>query len=406
MKFFSNMAHANRHTAQADRVTSATQATHVTHVAHAARVTPAAQAAAPHTKHVARAVPAAQAPAPHTKHAKLLFVCALLCCVLAILSGCNAASTSNEQNKNEQDANTTATEAVSVSVASLKGPTSIGLVSFMEKAQAGETNNSFNFSVCGTADEILPLLIKGDIDIACIPANAASVVYNKTNGAVQVANINTLGVLYVVSANSEITSLESLSGKTVYMTGKGTTPEYVMNYVLSQAGLSDTVTLEYKSEATEVASVLAADPNAVAVLPEPYVSALTLKNEAIAPRISLTDEFNALSASSGAQLVTGVTVVRTAFAQEHPQAVQEFLNAQKASIETVNANPQAAAQMVVDAGIIDNAQAAARAIPRCNVVYLDGSEMKQALSGYLGVLYEQDASSVGGALPDNSFYML
>ena len=190
------------------------------------------------------------------------------------------------------------------------------------------------------------------------------------------------------------------------MTGKGTTPEYVMNYVLSQAGLSDTVTLEYKSEATEVASVLAADPNAVAVLPEPYVSALTLKNEAIAPRISLTDEFNALSASSGAQLVTGVTVVRAAFAQEHPQAVQEFLNAQKASIETVNANPQAAAQMVVDAGIIDNAQAAARAIPRCNVVYLDGSEMKQALSGYLGVLYEQDASSVGGALPDNSFYML
>lgn len=341
------------------------------------------------------------------KRVKLLLVCALLCGVLVVLGGCSAASSSGSQNQSSASTTSTATEeAVSVSVASLKGPTSIGLVSFMDKAQAGETHNSFDFSICGTADEILPLLIKGNIDIACIPANAASVVYNKTDGAIQVANINTLGVLYVVSANSEITSLESLSGKTVYMTGKGTTPEYVMNYVLSQAGLANDVTLEYKSEATEVASVLAANENAVAVLPEPYVSALTLKNENIVPRISLTDEFNALSAASGAQLVTGVTVVRTEFAQEYPQAVEEFLAAQKASVETVNANPEAAAQLVVSASIMDNATAAARAIPRCNLVYLDGSDMKQALSGYLDVLYEQDASSVGGALPADTFYML
>ena len=162
-----------------------------------------------------------------------------------------------------------AAEPVEVHVASLKGPTSIGLVQFMDQAASGETDNEFDFAISAAADEIVPKVIQGDVDIALVPANVASVLYNKTEGAAQVIDINTLGVLNVVTGDASVASFGDLAGHTVYMTGKGATPEYVMNYLLERAGLTGQVTLEFKSEPTEVLSALLADPSAVGVLPEP-----------------------------------------------------------------------------------------------------------------------------------------
>ena len=301
-----------------------------------------------------------------------------------------------------------AADPVEVQVASLKGPTSIGLVSMMDKAQAeGEEGlyNDFNFQVCGTADEILPNLIKGDIDIACIPANAASVVYNKTQGGIVCLDINTLGVLYVVAADEGIASLEDLAGHTVYMTGKGTTPQYAMEYLLEKAGVADQVTLEYKSEATELAALLVQDPEAIAVLPQPYVTAVCTKNPELQPRVSLADVWEQVS-DDGSQLVTGVTVVRKAFLEENPLAVAEFMAEQAASVEAVNNDPDAAGPLVVAAGIMESPEMAAKAIPGCNLVFIAGDDLKAALSGYLQVLFDQNPESVGGALPADDFYYL
>ena len=164
-------------------------------------------------------------------------------------------------------------------VASLKGPTSIGLVRFMDQAADGETDNEFDFAINTAADEIVPKVIQGDVDIALVPANVASVLYNKTEGAVQVIDINTLGVLNVVTGDASVASFGDLAGHTVYMTGKGATPEYVMNYLLERAGLAGQVTLEFKSEPTEVLSALLADPTAVGVLPEPFKTAAIAKSE-------------------------------------------------------------------------------------------------------------------------------
>ena len=333
------------------------------------------------------------------KYLVMAALAAVLAGALLALAGCG--------NKAEQ-VDYTAADPVEVHVASLKGPTSIGLVSMMDKAKAeGEEGlyNSFDFKICGTADEILPGLIKGDIDIASIPANAASVVYNKTQGAITCLDINTLGVLYVVAADEGITSLQDLAGHTVYMTGKGTTPEYAMAYLLDQAGVADRVTLEFKSEATELAAMLVQDPGAIAVLPQPYVTSVCAKNPELQPRISLSDVWEEVS-SDGSQLVTGVTVVRKAFLEENPLAVAEFMAEQEASVEAVNADPSAAGPLVVEAGIMENADMAAKAIPDCNLVFIAGEDMKAALSGYLQVLFAQDPTSVGGALPEDGFYYL
>lgn len=328
---------------------------------------------------------------------------ALLGAVAAALVACSVAGCSGAAEPAGGEAGEAAA-AVDVRVASLKGPTSIGLVSLMDKAGAGETQNNFEFTVSGTADEVVPGIIQGEYDIACVPANVASVLYNKTEGGITVIDVNTLGVLSVVTADETVQGFEDLAGRTVYMTGKGTTPEYVMSYLLEQAGIADSVTLEFKSEAAEVVSAIAADPTAVAVLPEPYTTAACSKNESLRVAVSLTDVWDQTVGEEGSRLLTGVTVVRNEFLEEHPEAVQEFLAEHAASVEAVNGDPAAAAPLVVEYGIVDAEAVAEKAIPSCNLVCLTGDEMKSALSGYLQVLYDADPASVGGELPGDDFY--
>lgn len=297
------------------------------------------------------------------------------------------------------------TDGTVVRVASLKGPTSLGLLFLMDKANKGETANTYEFRMATGADEILPLMVKGDLDIALIPANVASILYHKTQGGVEVIDINTLGVLYMVSGEDGLTDFTDLKGKTIYLTGKGTTPDYVLQYLLNANGMSvDDVTLEYKSEATEVASVLAEDPTAIGLLPQPFVTAACMQNDALKVIFDLNEEWNKVQGASGSSMVTGVTVVRKEFLEENEEAVKAFMEEHKASAEAINADPATGAALAVEAQIVAKEPIAQKAIPDCNITYMDKAEMKQALSGYLDVLFHQDSQSIGGGLPESDFY--
>ena len=297
------------------------------------------------------------------------------------------------------------TDGTVVRVASLKGPTSLGLLFLMDKANKGETANTYEFRMATGADEILPLMVKGDLDIALIPANVASILYHKTQGGVEVIDINTLGVLYMVSGEDGLTDFTDLKGKTIYLTGKGTTPDYVLQYLLNANGMSvDDVTLEYKSEATEVASVLAEDPTAIGLLPQPFVTAACMQNDAMKVIFDLNEEWNKVQGASGSSMVTGVTVVRKEFLEENEEAVKAFMEEHKASAEAINADPATGAALAVEAQIVAKEPIAQKAIPDCNITYMDKAEMKQALSGYLDVLFHQDSQSIGGGLPESDFY--
>ncbi|HIT42737.1 MAG TPA: ABC transporter substrate-binding protein [Candidatus Caccovicinus merdipullorum] len=296
-------------------------------------------------------------------------------------------------------------EAVSVRVGSLKGPTSMGLVYLMDMDEKGTASNDYEFTMVTAADELLPQVINGNLDIALVPANVASTLYNKTQGQISVIDINTLGVLYAVSGDSSIKSFSDLKGKTVYMTGKGTTPDYVFRYLLNANGMADgDLTLEYKSEAAEVAALLKEQPDAVGILPQPFVTVACTQNENLGIVLDLTKEWDAIQTESGSQLVTGVTVVRNEFLSQHPEAVDSFLTEHAESVAYVNENPAQAAELVVKTGIIEKAPIAEKALPYCNITCITGSEMQAALSGYLEVLFDQDPASVGGALPGDDFY--
>lgn len=300
-----------------------------------------------------------------------------------------------------------------VRVGSMKGPTSMGLLFLMEKAKQGEALNAYDFQMVTGADELLPLMVKGELDIALVPANMAGILYNKTEGGVSVIDINTLGVLYMVSGDKESfgaageNSLEELKGRTVYLTGKGTTPDYVLQYLLRQNGVQpEDCKLEYKSEAAEVAAVLSENPGAVGLLPQPFVTAVCVRNEALSIIFDMDEEWKKVQGEQGSRLVTGVTVVRNDFLKEHGEAVMQFLTEHEESAKAINEDPKQGAALAVKAGIVAKEPMAEKAIPQCSITYLEGQEMKQALSGYLKVLYEQAPESVGGALPEDHFYFM
>lgn len=291
-----------------------------------------------------------------------------------------------------------------ITIAALKGPTAMGMVKVMKDAANGETANNYNLVIAGTADEITAKLVSGEIPIAAVPCNLASVLYNKTKGGIKVAGINTLGVLYIIESGDTIKSVNDLKGKTIYSTGKGTTPEYTLNYLLSSAGIDPEkdVKVEYKSEATEVAAILSEKENAVAMLPQPFVTTVMMQNENVHIALDVTKEWEALSADESS-VVTGVIVVNSKFLEENKEAFNEFLDEYLNSVNYVNNNIEEAAQLVEEFGIV-KAAVAKKAMPYCNITFVEGDVMKEKIAGYLKVLYDQAPNSVGGALPEDDFY--
>lgn len=294
---------------------------------------------------------------------------------------------------------------VTVRIGSLKGPTSMGLAELMDKTEKGEAGADYEFTMAATADEINTAFLKGDLDIVLIPANVAAVLYNRTDGQVAVLNINTLGVLYLLESGETVQSAADLEGRTVYLPGKGTTPDYALQYILVQNGLTpEDVNLQYKSEAAEVVSALAEEPEALGLLPQPAVTTACMQNENLRIALDLTEEWDKVSTDSS--LVTGVTLVRREFLEQNEPAVQAFLSAHAESADFANHNVEQAAEMTAALGIVPKAPIAVQAIPFCNITCITGTDMQTALSGYLSVLAGQNPEAVGGALPDEDFYYL
>ena len=254
-----------------------------------------------------------------------------------------------------------------------------------------------------------PSLIQGELDIAAVPANLAAVLYNNTSGQVKVLAINTLGVLYIVERGDTVQSVEDLRGKTLYTAGKGSTPEYALNYILRGNGLDPQtdLTIEFMSEHSECLAALMNDPTAVAMLPQPFATVAQSQAEDMRIALDLTAEWDALQADSEtpSAMLTGVVVARTAFIEENPDAVAAFLSDYEQSIQFTLENTADAAALIGEYDIFE-AAVAEKALPYCNITFVAGEEMQGLLSGYLEVLYEQDPASVGGTLPDEAFYYL
>ena len=343
---------------------------------------------------------------------KIISLITALMLSAALLAGCGSTGSGSADQTDTQENSGTQTQAepVDVNVMALKGPTAMGMVKLMDDADSGNVDTeNYSFGIAASADEVTPKLIQGEADIAAVPANLASVLYNKTEGQIQALAVNTLGVLYIVENGDSIQSVSDLAGRTIYASGKGSTPEYALNFILEKNGLTPgtDVTVEWKSEHSECVSALAQDPEGIAMLPQPFVTTAQAKNPDLKTALDLTEEWDKVmeNEETKSSLLTGVVVVRKEFAEENPEAVEDFMDRYADSVEYVNDNVEEAAELVGNYDIVA-ADVAVKAIPECNIVCITGEDMKEQLSGYLTVLKDANPESIGGELPGDDFYYI
>lgn len=295
-------------------------------------------------------------------------------------------------------------EPATLNIATLKGPTGIGMVQLMENSG----DDTYNFTLAGAPDEVKAKIVSGEVDIAACPVNLAAALYKATNGNVEVLAVNTLGVLYILENGNTINSVADLKGKTLYATGKGATPEYILNYILKANGIDPEkdITIEYKTEHSELATLAASGKAVISMLPEPNVTAVLKQNKDVRIALNLTEEWDKAVAKDGgkSKLAQGCIIVRKEFLEENKAAVDRFLDNYKKSVEFVNASPADAAVLVEKHGIMPKAAIAQAAIPNCNITFIEGAEMKDVLSANLEVLFNANPKSVGGAMPGDDFY--
>ena len=288
---------------------------------------------------------------------------------------------------------------VTVNIGVLKGPTGMSAAWLMDQNDQKLSANEYNFTVAGTPDAITGQLINGDMDIAALPTNAISALYNKTEGKISVLGVNALGVLYILENGNSINSVSDLAGKTVLASGKGSTAEYVLNYILEKNGVIAEIV--WAAEHSEAATLALKGDYDIVMLPEPFVTNVTAKSDAFRVALDLTEEWEALG---NGELTMGGIAVRTAFLEEHPDAVKAFVDEYGKSVAFTNSQPEDAAKLIAKYEIAAE-EVAKNAIPRCNIVWLHGKDYKAVLENFLGVVYNANPSGIGGKMPGNDFYL-
>ena len=335
------------------------------------------------------------------------WMAALMAAALSVgLMGCTAA---NQTQATPQV--TTSQEVVQgeeVRLAVISGPTGIGAAKLLTDSDRGETVNHYTYTIASDNNEVVSGLTsqEGEFDIAMVASNMAANLYNKTDGDVRILALGTQGVLHILegSGGTAIQSMADLKGKTIYATGQGANPEYILRHLLTENGLDPDKDVEIVfADPTEISAKLLSGEIDTAMLPVPAATAAIAKSQgSVRDAIDLTPAWNDLD--NGSQLIMSAVVARADFIEEHPQAVQTFLREYEGSVTYVRDNPELAGELVAQLGITPSATIAQQAIPQCNLVFLSGADMKPAISGYFEVLYDIDPTAVGGALPDDGIY--
>ena len=318
---------------------------------------------------------------------------------ITLLAGC--AKKEEQPQPSTQEPKAAQDTSVNVNVTALKGPTGMGMAYLNQQSDDGNTAYKYNISYAAAPEEVVAGLISGEIKIAAVPVNLAATLFNKTNGEVLTAAVNTLGVIYIVENGESVQSMADLAGKKIVASGQGSTPEYALNYLLEQNGLTGQVEVEYVSEHDEAVSALVAGKADLVMIPEPKVTAALSQLESARVAISLTDEWNKVSDT---QMITGVLVVQKSFAQDHPEIVEAFLEEYEESVLFTDENPEETSQLIEKYGIIPKAAVALKALPNCNIVYIDGKQMASSVTAMLTTLFDANPASVGGSLPGEEMF--
>ncbi len=293
-----------------------------------------------------------------------------------------------------------------LTVFAMKGPTGIGMAPIYSDAAAGKTFDTYNFTIAANAQEKLSDLIAGNFDIASVPTNLAATLAKKAPGVYKIAAVNTLGVLYVLDSTDTVKSVQDLKGKKIYATGEGQVPQFALEFVLEKNGLKvgTDVEIEYLADASDVGKLVIAGSAEIAMLPQPYVTQVSAKAEKAKVALDITEEWDKV-ADEGSRLMTSCILVNAKTYANNKEAVERFMAEFRKSVTFVNENTKEAADKVVEAGIVADAGLAEKAIPKCNIVCIEGDEMKTSLRAFYEAIFAVNPQLVGGQVPTDEIYL-
>lgn len=324
---------------------------------------------------------------------KILSLLLILALAFMLMTGCAA--------DGEQDDDVPQTVSAVVNIAALNGPTGMGMVKLMDMT------DKYAITTYQAPTDIAPKLISGEVDVAALPSNMAAVLYNKTKGQIVAISPIALGVLYILGNNADVSEPKDLAGKTIYASGQGGTPEYVLQKVLENAGLTidKDVKVQWLASHADVNQKLLSEDGAIAMIPEPFVStALAAGNENVSQIFDLNELW---TEATGQALPMGVLVARKAFVEEREDDLKVLLNDYADSVEFVNGSPKEAAKLIVEKGFIAKEKIAEAAIPKCRIVLYTGDKAKEGaeiLKTFNETLFDMEPASVGGKLPNEDLY--
>ncbi len=324
----------------------------------------------------------------------------LILCAAMLLS---ITACTNKKAQSDEQPTQSAYTAADMTVACLKGPTGVGMAQLMSLSENSKTANNYTFTVASAADEISGKIVSGEINIASVPTNLAAKLYSKTEGRIQMLAVNTLGVLSVIENGSSVKSVADLKGKTIYSTGEGSNPEYILRYILSENGIDPDkdVSIQFLAANDELVAALVSGKAQIAMVPEPAATTVLTKKDTLTRVLSVNDEWEKVSDS---KLMMGCVVALKSYVEANPEAVAKFLEEYKASVESAVSDIPSAAVLCEKYGIVPAAAIAEKAIPNCNLTFVSGTDMKASIEGYFQVLLNADKTSIGGKLPADDFY--
>ncbi len=325
----------------------------------------------------------------------------IISAVLALLMLLSFAGCGKKDNLSSDPTPSKAYVGIDMSVACLKGPTGVGMAKLMKDSEDKKTANNYTFTVAAAADEISGKIVSGEINIASVPTNLAAKLYAKTQGKIQMLAVNTLGVLSVISSDENIKSIADLKGKTIYSTGEGSNPEYILRYLLKENGLENDVTVNFVATNDELVAAVVSGKAEVAMVPEPAATTVLTKKDTLKRAFSINDEWVKVSDS---KLMMGCVVALAPYVEENKEQVDKFLEEYKASVKYAVKSVDDAAELCANYEIVPAAPIAKAAIPNCNLTFVAGKDMKKSITGYFEVLLGYDPTSIGGKLPADDFY--
>lgn len=309
----------------------------------------------------------------------------------------------NSPGENETTQTENTEDKMTINVASLKGPSSIGMVKLHDQKSSLPDGTIVNYEIVPTPDAMIAKILSKEIDMATLPTNVAVKLFNKGT-EIKLTSIVGYGVLYLVYQNIEVNNWEDLKNNTIYVTAKGSTPDIILRYLLAENNLTPDkdIILDYSLEQVELSQLIIANKANIAVLPEPFVTMVLSKNKNAAIAFDLESEW--AKSKNGLSLPMTCFVATKQITENNPMAVDEFLNLYEQSINWIKENPEDAAELVEKLDIGMNRETAIEAIPRCNVEFTPSKEAKEAVNSYINAILDFSPEDIGGKMPDESFY--